>query len=84
MEDPFAELKHSSAFHAAIITSEGALILMPRVDGDEQSLIDFQCIALEALEIAARNNRHVIMEHLVPGRRGGRLYDRIVISSSRG
>ena len=80
MEDPFADLKHSSGLHAAIITPDGALILTPRVDGDGQSLMDFQPVALEALEIAAENNRHVIMEHLVPGRRGGRLYDRIVIS----
>lgn len=77
-EDPFTELKNSSALHAAIITSDGALILTPRFSGDEQSLIDFQSIALEALEIAAENNRHV-SEHLVPARRGGRLYDRIVI-----
>ena len=77
-EDPFAELKHSSALHAAIITPDGVLILTPRFSGDEQSLIDFQAIALKALEIAAEHNRH-LTEHLVPGRRGGRLYDRIII-----
>jgi hypothetical protein len=77
-EDPFAELKSSSTLHAAIITPDGALILTPRYGGDEQSLVDFQSIALEALEIAAENRRRVT-EHLVPARRGGRLYDRIVI-----
>ena len=77
-EDPFAELRNSSPQHAAIINPDGALILMPRIGGDEQSLIDFQSVALKALESAIENNRHVT-EHLVPGRRGGRLYDRIVI-----
>lgn len=77
-EVPFAHLRNSSALHAAIITPNGVLILTPRLSGDEQSLIDFQPVALEALEIAAHNNRHVT-EHLVPGRRGGRLYDKIVI-----
>jgi hypothetical protein len=51
---------------------------MPRISGDEQSLIDFQAVALKVLEIATKNTRHVT-EHLVPGRRGGRLYDRIII-----
>jgi len=74
-EDPFAELKNSSALHAAIINPDGVLILTPLVRGD------FQSVALIALEIAAKNSRHVA-EHLVPGRRGGRLYDRIVIYPS--
>jgi hypothetical protein len=77
-EDPFAELKNSSAMHAAIINPDGVLILTPRISGDEQSLTDFQSVALKALEISTKNSRHVT-EHLVPGRRGGRLYDRIVI-----
>gem|GEM_PF-830902 len=76
-----AELKNSSALHAAIINPDGVLILTPLVSGDEQSLTDFQSVALIALEIAATNSRHVT-EHLVPGRRGGRLYDRIVIYPS--
>ena len=74
-EDPFAELRNSSPQHAAIINPNGALIFMPRISGDEQSLIDFQAVALKVLE---KNTRHVT-EHLVPGRRGGRLYDRIII-----
>jgi hypothetical protein len=77
-EDPFAELRNSSPQHAAIINPDGVLILMPRISGEEQSLIDFQAVALKVLEIAAKNTRHVT-EHLVPGRRGGRLYDRIII-----
>ena len=77
-EDPFAHLRNSSPLHAAIINPDGALILTPRVSGDEQSLTDFQSVALKALEIAAKNSRRVT-EHLVPGRRGGRLYDKIVI-----
>jgi hypothetical protein len=73
-EDPFAELRNSSPRHAAIINPDGALILMPRISGEER----FQAVALKVLEIAAKNTRHVT-EHLVPGRRGGRLYDRIII-----
>jgi hypothetical protein len=73
-EDPFAELRNSSPQHAAIINPDGALILMPRISGEER----FQAVALKVLEIAAKNTRHVT-EHLVPGRRGGRLYDRIII-----
>jgi hypothetical protein len=80
-EDPFAELRNSSPQHAAIINPDGALIFMPRISGDEQSLIDFQAVALKVLEIATKNTRHVT-EHLVPGRRGGRLYDRIIIHPS--
>ena len=54
------------------------MIIQVLVSGDEQSLTDFQPVALEALETAAENSRHVT-EHLVPGRRGGRLYDKIII-----
>ena len=77
-EDPFARLRNSSPLHAAIITPDGTLIIHVLVSGDEQSLTDFQPVALEVLEIAAKHNRHVT-EHLVPGRRGGRFYDRMVI-----
>jgi hypothetical protein len=77
-EDPFARLRNSSPLHATIITPDGTLIIHVLVGGDEQSLTDFQPVALEALGIAAKHNRHVT-EHLVPGRRGGRFYDRIVI-----
>ena len=76
--DPFAHLRNSSPLYNARTTADGTLIIQVRVNGDEQSLTDFQPVALEALEIAAENSRHVT-EHLVPGRRGGRLYDKIII-----
>jgi hypothetical protein len=41
-------------------------------------LMAFQPVALKILEVAGKHNRH-ITEHLVPGRLGGRLYDRIII-----
>jgi len=77
-EDPFAHLRNSSPLHSARTTADGTLIIQVLVSGDEQSLTDFQPVALEVLEIAAEYNRRVA-EHLVPGRRGGRLYDKIVI-----
>jgi len=77
-EDPFAVFKNSSPLHAAIITAGGELIIAVPVSGDEEALMAFQPVALKILEVAAKNNRH-ITEHLVPGRRGGRLYDRIII-----
>jgi len=77
-EDPFAVFKNSSPLHAAIITPGGELIIAAPVSGDEEVLMAFQPVALKILEVAAKNNRH-ITEHLVPGRRGGRLYDRIII-----
>ena len=77
-EDPFAEFKNSSPLHAALITPDGALIIAAPISGDEDSLMAFQPVALKILEIATKHHRH-ITEHLVPGRRGGRLYDRIII-----
>ena len=77
-EDPFAVFKNSSPLHAAIITPGGELIIAVPVSGDEEALMAFQPVALKILEVAAKSNRH-ITEHLVPGRRGGRPYDRIII-----
>jgi hypothetical protein len=77
-EEPFAEFKNSSALHAAVITPDGALIIAAPISGDEEALMAFQPIVLKILEVAAKHNRH-ITEHLVPGRRGGRLYDRVII-----
>jgi hypothetical protein len=77
-EDPFAVFKNSSPLHAAIITPGGELIVAAPVSGDAEALMAFQPVALKILEVAAKHNRH-ITEHLVPGRRGGRLYDRIII-----
>jgi hypothetical protein len=77
-EDPVAEFKNSSPLHAAIITPGGELIIAVPISGDEEALMAFQPVALKILEVAAKHNRH-ITEHLVPGRRGGRLYDRIII-----
>jgi hypothetical protein len=77
-EDPFAEFKKSSALHAAKITPDGALIIAAPISGDEEALMAFQPVVLKILEVAAKHNRH-ITEHLVPGRRGGRLYDRVII-----
>jgi hypothetical protein len=57
-EDPFARLRNSSPLHAAIITPDGTLIIHVLVSGDGQSLTDFQPVALEALGIAAKHNRH--------------------------
>jgi hypothetical protein len=77
-EDPFAHLRNSSPLHAAIITPGGELIIAVPVSGDEEVLMAFQPVALKILEVAGKHNRH-ITEHLVPGRLGGRLYDRIII-----
>jgi hypothetical protein len=77
-EDPFAKFKNSSPLHAAIMTPGGELIIAVPVSGDEEALMAFQPVALKILEVAAKHNRH-ITDHLVPGRRGGRLYDRIII-----
>jgi hypothetical protein len=67
-----------AAARAAIITPGGELIIAVPISGDEEALMAFQPVALKILEVAAKHNRH-ITEHLVPGRRGGRLYDRIII-----
>jgi hypothetical protein len=77
-EDPFAHLRNSSWLHAAIINPDGALILTPCLSGDEQSLTDFQSVALKALEIAAKEQspRHGAT---CSGATGRRLYDKIVI-----
>jgi hypothetical protein len=77
-EDPFAVFKNSSPLHAAIIAPGGELIIAVPISGDEEALMAFQQVALKILEVAAKHSRH-ITEHLVPGRRGGRLYDRIII-----
>jgi hypothetical protein len=77
-EDPFGAFKNSSPLHAAIMTPGGELIVAVPVSGDEEALMAFQPVALKILEVAAKHSRH-ITEHLIPGRRGGRLYDRISI-----
>jgi hypothetical protein len=54
------------------------VIIAAPISGDEEALMAFQPVVLKILEVAAKHNRH-ITEHLVPGRRGGRLYDRVII-----
>jgi len=71
-------LPNSKTHHAAKITPDGALIIAAPISGDEEALMAFQPVVLTILEVAAKHNRH-ITEHLVPGRRGGRLYDRVII-----